>query len=563
MIVDVPKYSLPDIIGIIYPALREGGDALSDATLAELTESADRLALLLLDDATTNSDDKEAIREQTSTVGCNHFISSSCIRRLLFSLAARSTPYNSGSKSYAELSALLYLYALLTFASSRGKGVPERRHSFIHGLIPALLSSHISGSNLLLASFCELALTVNDYTEPNALLKARASVSTVQISSLLLRNNGMFSRQTTIPQSISFCVELLSSCWKSVIGVQERRLAQLNQLATAELFEYTLSFLPASSPQALKLLLDTCIGWFMLDCQPTRDEFLLLYCLSFYSEAAQRSFQEMTDGASLSYLAHFLVPTVLASLHSSPHDIFIITLRCFTSALSQITTIAFSPPSDATAHVCQASNITPIFVSSLLIIENVENATPQLVYGVALFLLYALLDLDEISKPEPLCLEASSLQMYGHIRIRTMGNRFLAELYPQIVRFYIWIWHVRIFAKDVYQLIDIDPLTPQDASPNVMYTDKLTVREVYTQWFERLPVLNDLIALKHSECPKDTERDEVDLLGGAQLSLLVLRQSIEAVLKPNMPLFKYYVCRQNVLNKRNVALLDHLIKISK
>lgn len=121
MIVDVPKHSLLDIIHLIYPTLQENGETLSDATLAELTESADRLALLLLDDITVKSDDKKALREHRSSVGGNYFSTSPYIRHLFFSLATKSTLYDKSTKAHTELGALLYLYALLTFASGRTK----------------------------------------------------------------------------------------------------------------------------------------------------------------------------------------------------------------------------------------------------------------------------------------------------------------------------------------------------------------------------------------------------------------------------------------------------------
>ncbi|ESU39376.1 Hypothetical protein DHA2_151584 [Giardia duodenalis] len=571
MIVDVPKHSLVDIIHLIYPTLQENGETLSDATLAELTESADRLALLLLDDITVKSDDKKALREHRSSVGGNYFSTSPHIRHLFFSLATKSTLYDKSTKAHTELGALLYLYALLTFASGRTKDNHERKRSFVRGLVPCVLSSQISGSNVFLASFCELALTVNSHIEPHTLLRARASISAVQTSMLLLQSlqtSGMFAAYiATIPPSVSLCIELLFSCWKSITSIQERRSMQLDQFATAELLEYTLSFLPAPSPQALKLFLDTYIGWSMLSSRSSVDETLLVHYLSFYSEAAKRSFQEIDDSPSLSCLLQFLIPTILTEHHSLSHDILIITLRSFTSALSQITTLAISSPinaqrcaDSAKAVICRSNNIAPIFVNSLLLIEDVENALPQLVYGVTLLLLYALLDWDDLSRPELLCLEAYNLSMHTHLRIRPLGTRFLSELYPQIIRFYIWMWHVRIVADDVYQLIDVD--LPQNIGSNVVCVDELNAREIYTQWFERLPVLDDLLTLKHSECSRDMEREELDLIGGAQLGLLMLRRSIEAALRSITPSFKYYVRRQNLLTKRNVALLGCLTKIS-
>ncbi|EFO64899.1 Hypothetical protein GLP15_4250 [Giardia lamblia P15] len=571
MIVDIPKHSLLDILNLIYPTLQENGEALSDTTLAELTESTDRLALLLLDDITMKPDDKKMLREHKSLVGGNHFSTSPRIRHLFFSLAAKSTLYDKSSKAYTELSALLYLYALLTFASSRTQDTYERKRSFVQGLVPCILSSHLSGNNIFLASFYELALTVNSHVEPHALLKARASISVVQTSVLLLQSlqtSGMFNIYiATLPPSVSLCIELLFSCWKSISNIQERRSTQVDQFATAELFEYTLSFLPAPSPQALKLFLDTYIGWSMLNSRNSVNEVLLSHCLSFYSEAANRSFQEIGDGFSLSCLLQFLIPIILTGNHSLSHDILIITLRSFTSALSQITTLAISSPITTERYhnsskpvISRSNNIAPIFVNSLLIIEDVENALPQLVYGVTLFLLYALVDWDNLSKPEFLCLEAYNLSMHTHLRIRPLGNRFLSELYPQIIRFYIWMWHVRIVVDDVYQLIDVD--LPQNIDSNVVCVDELNAREIYTKWFERLPILDDLLTLKHSECSKDMERQELDLMGGAQLGLLILRRSIEATLRPITPSFRYYVRRQNLLTKRNIALLDCLTKIS-
>lgn len=71
---------------------------------------------------------------------------------------------------------------------------------------------------------------------------------------------------------------------------------------------------------------------------------------------------------------------------------------------------------------------------------------------------------------------------------------------------------MRIVADDVYQLIDVD--LPQNIGSNVVCVDELNAREIYTQWFERLPVLDDLLTLKHSECSRDMEREELDLIGG-------------------------------------------------
>lgn len=569
MIADVPKHSILDLIRIIYPTLLEGGVPLPDATMAELTESTDRLALLLLDDIALKSDDKEILKEHRMMAGSNYFYTSPRIRHMFFSLAVKSTLYDKGSKLYADLSALLYLYALLAFASSGARDSIKRKRSFVQGLVPASLSSHLSECNILLASFCELALIVNDHTEPHTLLKARTSVSVVQTAMLLLQNNSILSKYTTaVPPSVSLCLALLSSCWKSVVSIQERRSSRLSQFAPAELFEYTLSFLPTPSPQALKLLLDTYIGWSQIDSQSSVDETLLSYCLSFYSEAAKRSFQETGDNSSFSCLLQFLVPTILTCHYSFPYHTLIVTLRSFTSSLSQINTYVLSSPFDGegctnftNSTVYHTSSIAPIFVNSLLIIEDVEIAIPQLVYGVVLFLLYALLDWEEeIPRPECFCPDSSALQVYTHLRVRAFGNSFMVELYPQVVRLYIWLWHIKIVAKDIYQLIDVD--LPHSSNPNIICVDELNAREIYTQWFGRLPILDDLMALKRSECPKDTERDELDMLGGAQLGLLILRRLIENALQPNMPSFKYYIWRQNALIRRNIALLDHLVRIS-
>lgn len=568
MIADIPKHSLLDIITIILPALQEGGDSLSDIILAELMESADKLALLLLDGVALKQDDKEILKEHRTMVGSNYFNTSPRIRHILFSLATKSTPYDKASKEYSDLSALLYAYALLTFASNKSRDSKERKHSFVYCLVPALLSTHLSGSNVFLASFCELALTVNNHTDPYTFLKTRTSISIVQTSMLLLPNSYAPNRYTTtVPPSVTICMELLSSCWKNVISIQERHSSRLNHFAPAELFEYTMSFIPAPSPQALKLLLDTYIGWSLIDSKSSSNETLLSFCLSFYSETAKRSFQEMGDNSSFSCLLQFLVPTIITAHYSFPHDILLVTLRNFTSSLSCISTLilsSFSNDEDSNNFLksimyCH-NNIAPIFVNSLLIIEDVETAVPQLIYGIVLYLLYALLVWEDVSNPEIMSLDVSILQSYTHLHVRAFSNRYITELYSQITRFYIWIWRVKIVANDAYQLIDID--LPRAYDPNIICVDELNAREIYSRWFERLPILDDFIALKSSECPKDINRNELDLLGGAQLGLLVLRRSLENTLQSSMPSFKVYVQKTRALTRRNVALLDHLIRIS-
>lgn len=121
MIVDVPKHSLLDIIHLIYPTLQENGETLSDATLAELTESADRLALLLLDDITVKSDDKKALREHRSSVGGNYFSTSptSAICSSLLLLKARYMIRAPKPTLNSARSSISMLYSLLPPAEQR------------------------------------------------------------------------------------------------------------------------------------------------------------------------------------------------------------------------------------------------------------------------------------------------------------------------------------------------------------------------------------------------------------------------------------------------------------